>query len=454
MSQIIISVIAFIVAIGILVAFHEFGHFWVARKLGVKVLRYSIGFGKPVLGFRRAGDPTEYVVSAIPLGGYVKMLDEREGEVQPHERHMAFNNQPKWSRLAIVTAGPLFNVILAVVFFTLVYLIGIQGVKPIVGDVIEQSYAQNGGFESGDRLIEVAGRPVRTWQEVRLAILDVAINQSRFETKVVDRDGVEKNKTIDLMGTPLLKNEGDLIERLGFHEWRPKIDAVIGEVQPNSAAERAGLRVGDRVLSANDEKIDSFEDWADFVRQRPEQVIDLAVLRDGAEVGLVLVPDRIAENNLTIGRAGVYPLVPDGFREQRMVVVQYPIFESIVKGVEKTRQMTLLTFRLIGKLLIGEASIKNISGPIAIADYAGKSVTIGLNYFLELLAIISVSLAVLNILPVPLLDGGHVLYIVIEWIKGSPLSERAQVIGQNFGILLLGTLMMLAFYNDISRYLG
>lgn len=454
MSQFFISLLAFVVALGILVTVHEFGHFWVARKLGVKVLRFSIGFGKPLLRYRRKNDPTEYIVSALPLGGYVKMLDEREGEVKPEEKHLAFNNQSVWSRIAIVSAGPLFNVLLAIVVYTAVFCIGITGIKPVIGGVAENSFAEQAGFQAGDEIVAVDSRAVRTWQEVRLAALETVIDEDRVDISVVTAGGETRSKTVQLHGKKILKDQGDIIEMLGFQLWEPKIEPVISEVIAGGAAEKAGLVAGDKILAADGEKIESWRQWAQYVRQRPGQSIDLQVLRNGATRELTVVPESKPSEEGTIGVVGAAVNIQNDLYSEHRVMVRYNPVVALGKGLQKTWDMTLLTFRMIGELITGSASVRNVSGPITIAEYAGKTASIGLSYFLDLLAIISVSLAVLNILPIPLLDGGHLLYFVIEIIKGSPVSERVQLIGQNIGIIILGCLMTLAFYNDIARLLG
>jgi regulator of sigma E protease len=454
MSQFFISLLAFVVALGILVTVHEFGHFWVARRLGVKVLRFSIGFGRPLLRYRRKNDPTEYIVSALPLGGYVKMLDEREGEVKPEEKHLAFNNQPVWSRMAIVCAGPLFNLLLAVVVYAAVFCIGITGIKPVVGGVVENSFAEQAGFRAGDEIVAVDSRAVRTWQEARIAVLETVIDEDEVDFGVLTQDGETRSRVVHLNGEKILKDQGDIIETLGFRPWEPKIEPVVAEIIPGGAAEKAGLMAGDKILAADGGKMESWGQWAQYVRQRPGQSIGLQILRDGRTMALTVTPEPKPSEEGTIGVVGAAVAVSGDLYREHRVMVRYNPLVAAGKGLQKTWDMTLLTFRMIGELITGSASVRNISGPITIAEYAGKTASIGLSYFLDLLAIISVSLAVLNILPVPLLDGGHLLYFVIEVIKGSPVSERAQLVGQNIGIIILGCLMTLAFYNDIARLLG
>jgi regulator of sigma E protease len=454
MSQFFISIVAFIVALGILVAVHEFGHFWVARKLGVKVLRFSIGFGKPIWGIRFRNDPTEYVIAAIPLGGYVKMLDEREGEVAPEERHLAFNNQSVWSRIVIVCAGPAANILLAILVYALVFVIGITGIKPVIGGVNENSFAERAGFSAGEQIVAVGTDKVETWQDARLAILETVIERDTIEIAVIDNNGDSRLKTIDLAGRKLLQDHGDIIDMLGFRLWEPVLEPVIHEVIAGGAADKTGLLSGDRIMSVDGIAVNDWRQWASHVRQRPQQEIVLTILRNEQSLELSIIPASHQTEDGIIGLVGATVAVPTDAYADHRVLVRYNPVVALAKGLQKTWDMTLLTFRMIGKLITGSASPKNISGPITIAEFAGKSASIGLSYFLDLLAIISVSLAVLNILPIPLLDGGHLLYYIVEFIKGSPVSERIQLVGQNIGILILACLMSLAFYNDITRLLG
>lgn len=449
-----ITLLAFVGAIALLVVFHELGHFWVARRCGVKVLRFSVGFGKVVYSKRFVNSDTEWVISAIPLGGYVKMLDEREGEVAPEERHLAFNNQSVWSRIAIVCAGPAANILLAILVYALVFVIGITGIKPVIGGVNEKSYAQRAGFAAGEQIVAVGSTKVETWQDARLAILETVIERDAVEIAVIDSHGNNRIRTIDLAGRKLLQEHGDIIDMLGFRLWEPVLEPVIHEIVAGGAAERTGLLPGDRILSVDGIAVNDWRQWASHVRQRPQQEIALTILRNERSLELTITPASHQTEDGVIGLVGATVAVPaDAYADYRVLVRYNPIV-AFAKGLQKTRDMTLLTFRMIGKLITGSASPKNISGPITIAEFAGKSATIGLSYFLDLLAIISISLAVLNILPIPLLDGGHLLYYIVEIIKGSPVSERVQLVGQNIGILILACLMSLAFYNDITRLLG
>jgi regulator of sigma E protease len=451
MSQLLISLFAFLAAIGILVAVHEYGHFWVARKLGVKVLRFSLGFGKVI--WRRQRGETEYVLSALPLGGYVKMLGEQDGDVPEHERHRAFSTQAVWKRSAIVCAGPLFNLIFAAIVYICIFLVGIPGTKPVVGEIDPDSYAARAGFAGGDQIVAVGGVDVRSWEDTRMQLLKQVLADRAVDIAVLTADGLKAERTFSFGDNKLLKDDGDILENIGLSPWQPESDLLIKEVLPGGPAERDGLQAGDHVTHAGGQPIRSWGDWTRHVRSHPGAEIRLQILRGGQSTELTITPEAKQDGDKTIGSIGaavqLRPINDDW--QQMQLVVRYPLFESIVKGLAKTWDMTLFSFQIIGKLVVGDASLKNVSGPITIADYAGRTLSIDYRIFLNLLAIISIGLAVLNILPIPMLDGGHLLYYAFELLIGRPLPERIQIMGQNIGIFLLACLMSLAFYNDIVR---
>ncbi len=452
--SLIYSVLAFIVAIGVLVTVHEFGHFWVARRLGVKVLRFSVGFGKP-LWLRRSGpDQTEYVIAAIPFGGYVKMLDEREGEVEAGEVERAFNRKSVWRRFAIVAAGPAFNFLFAILAYYLIFLAGVSGVKPVIGEIADSSPAYTAGVQAGDLILAVNGIETTTWEKARFSLLEEAVGADEIRLEVQTPQLRIEEKVIDIRGLNLLRDEQiDLMRDLGLSQWRPRIPPVIDEVLADGAASRAGLREEDRIVALDGVTIESAGQWVELIRANPEREMPLRVTRNGAEVELRITPESRNDGGETYGYIGVRNRVdiPESMRREMLVTERFGPIDGLASALDKTWRMTWLTLRVLGKLVTGEASLRNLSGPITIAHYAGLSAQIGLEPFLGFLAIISISLGVLNLLPVPMLDGGHLLYYLIEVFKGSPVSEQTEIIGQKIGILLLFCLMSVAIYNDLLR---
>ena len=448
------SIAAFIVAIGVLVTIHEFGHFWVARKMGVKVLRFSIGFGKP-LWIKKAGrDQTEYVIASIPLGGYVKMLDEREGEVAAEDIDRAFNRKSVWRRFAIVAAGPAFNFIFAIVAYYLIYLAGVAGIKPMVGEVANPSPAYFAGVKKQDTILSINGVETISWERARFSLLEESVDRGTITLVVQGLDMQISEKTLDLSGLRLLQDEQiDLMGELGLSMWRPDIPPVIDEVIPDGAAEAAGVMAGDEILALDGKAISNVNQWVDLIRAHPGRMLSLLVLRQGEKVTLQISPAIRGENGSSYGFIGVKNRIeiPQDIRRQMQVVERYGPVGALGEALDKTWRMSWLTLKVLGKLVIGEASVKNLSGPITIARYAGLSARIGLEQFFGFLAIISISLGVLNLLPIPILDGGHLFYYLIEMLKGSPVSEYTEMVGQKIGIALLFGLMSIAIYNDLLR---
>lgn len=453
--DILFTIGSFVVALAILIAVHEFGHFWVARRLGVKVLRFSIGFGRPLIRIQRHPDATEYVVALVPLGGYVKMLDEREEEVPATQAHLAFNRQALWKRSAIVVAGPLFNFLFAIFAYWAIFMSGDSGLRPIVGDVEPQSIAAAAGFQSGDELIRVGDREAGSWETALIAFVGKSLDGRELAVQVRDASGLELTRWIPSDAVRSLAEEPDLLGRLGLSPKRPPLPAVIGELVPGEAAEDAGLRTGDRILSADGRPIEGWQDWVGVVQEHPDEALAIEIERaDGERLTLSVKPRSTQVEGNTIGRIGAGVLVPEGLMDDYSVEVRYGPVESLDRAVSKTVEMSVMTLRVVGRMLIGQASVENLSGPITIAETAGRTASYGLESFVKFLAVVSISLGILNLLPVPVLDGGHLLYFFIEWVKGSPLSEEAQMQGQKIGLFLLAALMSLAFYLDLSRLLG
>ena len=455
MGSVLSSIFFFVIALGILITFHEFGHYWVARRCGVKVLRFSIGFGQPLWSITRGKDQTEYVLAAIPLGGYVKMLDEREGEVAPEELHRAFNRQPVAKRTAIVAAGPIANFILAIAAYWLIFVIGIAGMKPVIGPVADGSIAARAGLESGDVIVAVDGKPTPTWETAIITMLDHSLDEGEVKLRVRrDGSGHEEERALQFDGgIPEDLNRGGFLDYIGVRPLRPTIPPYIGRLAPGGPAESAGIEIGDLVVSADGQPIDDWEQWVDYVRAHPGQTISVEVERAGQRMTLSLTPERVESNGEVFGRIGAGVKLQE-MPEELQAFVQYGPVDAFVQASIKTWDMSLLTLRMMGKMVTGDISLSNLSGPISIARYAGYSASIGFVSFLTFLAVVSISLGVLNLLPVPLLDGGHLMYYAIEWVKGSPVSDQVQMMGQKVGIAMLLTMMVLAFYNDIVRLFG
>ncbi len=444
-------ILPFLLALGILIVVHEFGHYSVARLCGVKVLRFSVGFGKPLLLRRFGADQTEWVLSAFPLGGYVKMLDEREAPVASHELHRAFNRQTVWRRIAIVAAGPLANLILAVALYWGLYAGGVEELRPRLGPSVTASLAQQAGFADGDLVRSVDGRAVETWQEFRWVLINEALDKRVVVIETINDAREVAFRKLDLSAATVDQDKQDISAQLGLTLQRPKLPAVLGSLSPGGAAEAAGLRTGDRVVRVGELRVDDWTALVTAVRDAPGQSLQIEVNRGGAPFVTRVVPASVDENGRTIGRIGVGVADQEGRREQMFVTVRYDLLEALGKGVEQTWDTAALSLSVMGRMIVGEVSVKNLSGPVTIADFAGQSARMGFSHYIKFLALISISLGVLNLLPVPVLDGGHLLYYVIEIIKGGPVSERVMEIGQQIGMALLAALMAFAFYNDINR---
>lgn len=449
--SILTNIAAFLVAIAVLVAFHEFGHYWVAKKLGVKVLRFSIGFGKPLWKKVSGEDQTEYTISSIPLGGYVKMLDEREGDVPSSEIDRAFNRKPLGSRAAIVAAGPIANFLLAIVLYALMFMVGVQGLKPQIGSVDRASIAAEAGLAEGQVIQAVNGVRVRSWSEASLSLVNESLDIGQVNVEVIEADGGIGNHWLDLSDTKELLDDGNLLGKIGIHPWTPMAEARFGRLVEGGPADKAGIKEGDEILALDGLAVSDWQGLVDYIQANPETPVQFSLNRDGQRLEVVATTDRTERDGRSIGRIGAMPHIDREELESMRVVVSYGPLDAFVQGVVKTYDITIMTVRMMGKLITGDVSARNISGPLSIAEYAGSTAVIGLAAFLGFLALLSVSLGVLNLLPVPMLDGGHLLFYFIEWVKGSPLSEQAQIAGQQIGMVMLFGLMAFAFYNDITR---
>lgn len=441
----------FLLALGILIVVHEFGHYLVARLCGVKVLRFSLGFGRPLLVRKAGADQTEWVLSVFPLGGYVKMLDEREAPVAAHELHRAFNRQSVWRRIAIVAAGPLANFLLAIVLYWGLYTGGVEELRPRLAEPEAATAARDAGFQGGELVRSVNGERVETWQEFRWKLLNLALDKQVVTIETINASREIGFRKLDLAGVVVDQAERDITAQLGLSLLRPRLPAVLGRLSEGGPAESAGLRAGDRVVRIGDSEIESWSDLVAIVRDAPGRALEFQVLRGGRDERFQVVPSAVDENGRSIGRIGAALADADDQREQMFVTVRYGVGEALSKSLGQTWDTSAMSVSMMGRMIVGEVSVKNLSGPVTIADFAGQSARMGWSYYIKFLALISISLGVLNLMPVPVLDGGHLLYYVIEIIKGGPVSERAMEIGQQIGMALLAALMAFAFYNDINR---
>jgi regulator of sigma E protease len=458
-----ITLLAFVGAIVLLVVFHEFGHYWVARRCGVKVLRFSLGFGNVIYSKRFANSSfdkaqdrgTEWVISAVPLGGYVKMLDEREEEVAPEDLPYAFNRKPVLQRMAIVVAGPLANFLLAIVLYWGLFIHGVPGLKPTLGDVPQGTPAAIAQMQSGETILSINGETIPSWQELHWRLLNLALKQGDGQREISieaqSASGTPLFHLLDISGLEAKDLDSEFLDKLGLHLYQPVVLPVIGNVAEDSVAQRAGLQQGDHILRANGAAMQRWMEVVEVIRAHPEQAVQLDVQRGALTLQITVVPQAVAESGKTVGKIGAGPKVDEAAWQAMFIEVSYGPLEALTQSLRKTWETSVISLEMLGKMVMGEVSMKNLSGPITIADYAGQSAKMGVVAYLSFLALISISLGVLNLLPIPLLDGGHLLYYVAELVKGSPASELAWEIGQKIGIALLGTLMVFAIYNDINR---
>jgi regulator of sigma E protease len=447
------NILAFIIALGILITVHEYGHFWVARKNGVKVLRFSIGFGKAI--WRKTGaDGTEYVIALIPLGGYVKMLDDRVDEVKESEKHQTFNSKTVYQRIAIIAAGPLANFIFAIFAFYVMFLIGVPSIKPVVSSVAPLSIADNAKLPVNTVILSVSGETTKNWQDVNLALISqIGHDEIIIETKSVDTLNVKTTK-LDTTHWQYSPEKTSALNSLGITPFRPKIHNEIAVVSNESPAQKFGLQKGDKLIKIDGEEFTG--SWATFtkkIKQSPNEEMSLGIDRDGIDVNVNVIVGSTELEGQKIGFLGVMPKI-DQWPSEYRVEIAYGVFDAFYEGMKRTWKLISLSFDMIVKLITGDVSVKNLSGPISIAEGAGNSAGHGFVYFLGFLALISINLGIINLLPLPVLDGGHLLYYVIELVTGKPVSEATQEVGFKFGALLLIALMAIAITNDFNRVLG
>ncbi len=450
-----LTVLAFVFTIGLLVTVHEYGHFQVARWCGVKVLKFSVGFGKPLWSKKFGEDQTEFVIAAIPLGGYVKMLGEEQltqnEAFESHDMARALNRQSVGKRMAIVLAGPLANLLLAIVLYWMLFMTGVVGLKPIVGNVIENSPAAATLIGSGEIIQKINGKDVSTWQDVRWHLLQASLKNKHVEIQAINTENEIHSYSIDVSKLDYDDVNRDILEKLGLTIYRPEIPAVIGEIAKNSPAQMAGLKPNDLVLSINNKKVSNWESFVQEIQQHPNVNVEILVRRDDKEISISAKPDSVVENKKTIGRIGAAFKMDQAELDKFLVTSHYSVVEALFKAVEKTWDTAIFSLKMLGNMVLGQVSWKGMSGPVTIASYAGQSANMGVKVFIGFLALISISIGVLNLLPIPILDGGHFMYYMVEFFTKKPVSEAVMNIGQRIGFFLLGCMMVLALYNDMNR---
>ncbi len=446
--SLIYTILIFVLTISIIVTFHEYGHYLAARLCGVKVLEFSVGFGNKLFGKKLGRDKTEYKICALPLGGYVKMLDEREGNVSESEKNRAFNNQSLLKRFFIVFSGPLFNFILAIFFYFLIFASGYDGFQPNVGVVKANSTAESIGMNPGDIIYSVNNKRVKTWSDVTLQSVKSSAEENDIIFEVLREGNLIKLANINYKNISL--DQSNILDSLGILNFISKT-SKIGFVEDGSPAFNSGLKRHDKVISINNIKVNNWNEIVNIIKNNPKKILNLYILSEGKYKNVKVTPEIIKKNNIQFGRLGISPFVDDNDILQNKIKVKYGFFESIKLSIVKTYDFTLLTLNFIVKLIKGEVSSKSISGPVGIAGYAADSFKSGYTSFLGLLAMLSISIGILNLLPIPMLDGGHLMYYLVEFIIRRPIPERVQLVFQQVGITFLIFLSFFALYNDLLR---
>ncbi len=440
------TLLAFAVALGILVIVHEFGHYTAARWVGVKVLRFSVGFGKPLVSRRWGKDGTEWSLAALPLGGYVKMLDEREGSVAEADLPRSFNRQTVGARMLILVAGPVANLLLAILLYWGLFLHGVPGLKPVIAEPPAASAAARAGLHDGDVIRAIDGEPVASWADLQWALLRQLPAQQPLSI-VLDNGST---RSLDAAGVSI-DGETDIAAKLGISLFEPVIPPVIGQVLASGAGARAGLQVGDRIVSVNGRALQQWASLVKLIRSHAGQPLQLQIQRGSQSISVHLVPEVTQVNGVAVGKLGIGPKIEESMFAGMLTQTRYGVVKALQKAVAKTWDTSVFSLQMMGRMITGDVSWRNLSGPLTIADYAGQSARAGGVAFVSFLALVSISLGVLNLLPIPLLDGGHLMYHIAELIQGKPVSERVMQIGQQIGMALLLTLMVFAFYNDLTR---
>ncbi len=450
-----LTMVAFVVTLGILVTVHEYGHFQVAKWCGVKVIKFSVGFGKPLWSKKFGQDQTEFVIASVPLGGYVKMLGEEQYEDAAsdlnNDMSRALNRQNVGKRMAIVLAGPLANLLLAIILYWALFMTGTVGIKPLVGDSIENSPAAISKIEPGVLIQKINGKEVATWQDVRWILLNETLKEDQVEIQVVNAMGETHLHRLNLLKPPHDEAERDVLERIGLTIYQPSIQARIGEIVKGSAADFASLKSGDLILAVNNSKIVNWDAFVQYIKQHPKQPLELLIQRGSEKVILTAVPDAVNENGKIVGRIGAGVKIDQPEMDRYLVVKHFTIAEALTSSIKKTWETSIFSLKMLGNMLLGNISWKEMSGPVSIASYAGQSAGMGMKVFIGFLALVSISIGILNLLPIPILDGGHFMYYIVEFLTGKPVSETAVAIGQRIGFFILGWMMVLALYNDMNR---